>query len=65
MAPTSWWCWTAAQARSGRVYLTATLSDDSVLVTNLNASPKDLAEVVTPPRPKSWPSRAGCGPVMG
>jgi hypothetical protein len=31
-----------------RVYLTATLSDDSVLVTNLKAAPKNLASVVTP-----------------
>lgn len=31
-----------------RVYLTATLSDDSVLVTSLKADPKNLAQVVTP-----------------
>jgi hypothetical protein len=31
-----------------RVYLTATLSDDSVLVTNLKADPTNLANVVTP-----------------
>ncbi|OLF06259.1 DEAD/DEAH box helicase [Actinophytocola xanthii] len=31
-----------------RVYLTATLSDDSVLVTNLKADPKNLEQVVTP-----------------
>lgn len=31
-----------------RVYLTATLSDDSVLVTNLKAAPANLARVVTP-----------------
>lgn len=31
-----------------RVYLTATLSDDSVLVTNLKADPRNLAKVVTP-----------------
>ncbi|ABW16053.1 helicase c2 [Parafrankia sp. EAN1pec] len=31
-----------------RVYLTATLSDDSVLVTNLKADPKDLTNIVTP-----------------
>lgn len=31
-----------------RVYLTATLADDSVLVTNLKADPKNLTNVVTP-----------------
>ncbi|WP_394622297.1 DEAD/DEAH box helicase (plasmid) [Lentzea sp. JNUCC 0626] len=31
-----------------RVFLTATLSDDSVLVTNLKADPRNLAAVVTP-----------------
>jgi hypothetical protein len=31
-----------------RVYLTATLSDDSVLVTNLKTDPANLAQVVTP-----------------
>ncbi|MDP9868816.1 MULTISPECIES: DUF6245 family protein [Streptosporangium] len=31
-----------------RVYLTAALSDDSILVTDFNASPEDIAQPVTP-----------------
>jgi hypothetical protein len=38
-----------AQAKR-RVYLTATLADDGVLVTELGAKPSDLAEPVTPDR---------------
>lgn len=47
-----------------RVYLTATLSDDSVLVTNLKADPKDLEKVVTPGSAADLGDRLVLAPVQ-
>jgi hypothetical protein len=47
-----------------RVYLTATLSDDSVLVTNLKADPKNLANVVTPGSAADLGDRLVLAPVQ-
>ncbi|GAA4626971.1 DEAD/DEAH box helicase family protein [Actinoallomurus vinaceus] len=47
-----------------RVYLTATLSDDSVLVTNLKADPKNLENVVTPGSAADLGDRLVLAPVQ-
>ncbi|MBN6040040.1 DEAD/DEAH box helicase [Amycolatopsis sp. 195334CR] len=47
-----------------RVYLTATLSDDSVLVTNLKADPKNLEHVVTPGSAADLGDRLVLAPVQ-
>jgi hypothetical protein len=47
-----------------RVYLTATLSDDSVLVTNLKADPKNLEQVVTPGSAADLGDRLVLAPVQ-
>ncbi|MFB9685981.1 DEAD/DEAH box helicase [Amycolatopsis plumensis] len=47
-----------------RVYLTATLSDDSVLVTNLKAAPKNLEHVVTPGSAADLGDRLVLAPVQ-
>lgn len=47
-----------------RVYLTATLSDDSVLVTNLKADPANLAKVITPGSAADLGDRLVLAPVQ-
>ena len=47
-----------------RVYLTATLSDDSVLVTNLKADPANLAQVITPGSAADLGDRLVLAPVQ-
>ncbi|KOV87593.1 DEAD/DEAH box helicase [Nocardia sp. NRRL S-836] len=47
-----------------RVYLTATLSDDSVLVTNLKANPANLRQVVTPGSAADLGDRLVLAPVQ-
>lgn len=47
-----------------RVYLTATLSDDSVLVTSLKADPADLTQVVTPGSAADLGDRLVLAPVQ-
>ena|GEM_PF-1896789 len=47
-----------------RVYLTATLSDDSVLVTNLKADPANLEQVITPGSAADLGDRLVLAPVQ-